>query len=239
MLDYASTLVAVAGVIGLAVMITMFFKLRARQGSSARILDSSGKSSVSQQTGVKADTSEPPPESAQPQSEDLVEKARDELRTLSLQRQITTHAMTAVFEAEAQGKISLVSRDLLVETHKSQLRSLDEQIAEKKKITEVTDLLNERGELVRSFEKRLAEIDERLQQLNAPSELAPPTVSLGNPSQQVANIPDPTITVDDKGDSRETKPKTRIKSLTEERIEAIREEVLKAMERLEQIESEG
>jgi len=239
MLDYASTLVAVAGVIGLAVMITMFFKLRARQGSSARILDSSGKSSVSHQSGVKADTSEPPLESAQPQPEDLVEKARDELRTLSLQRQITTHAMTAVFEAEAQGKISRVSRDLLVETYKSQLRSLDEQIAEKKKITELTDLLNERGELVKSFEKRLAEIDERLQLLNAPSELAPPTVSLGNPSQQVADIPDPTITVDDKGDSQETKPKTRIKSLTEERIEAIREEVLKAMERLEQIESEG
>jgi len=239
MLDYVGILVATLGMIGLAVMITVFFKRRAKLHSTRQTSDDQEKTSVSQQTTVEAKTPEPLLDSAQLRSDDEVEKAREELKALNLQRQITTSALTAIFEAEAQGKISRASRDGLVETYKAQLKALDEQIAERKKITELSDLLSEKEELVKSFEQRLAEIDERLRQLNAPSVLIPSIPPLGNPSQEAVKMENPTTELRGNDSGEERKPKERVKSRTEERIDAIREEVLKALERLEQIESEG
>jgi len=238
MLDYAIIVSVALGVIGLAAMIIVFLKRRARPGSIGKILGDQEEASASGHTAGEEKTG-PQPESVELRSEDEIQKAREELRALNLQRQITTAAMTSIFEAEAQGKISRTSRDRLVEQYKAQLKTLDEQIAERKKTTELSDLLSERQELVKSFEQRLVEIDERLRQLNAPAESVSSTPSLGNQSEDAAQIMNPTTTLEGSNSGEQNKPKERAKSRAEERIDAIREEVLKALERLQQIESEG
>jgi len=239
MLDYAIIVVAALGVISLAAMITLFLKRRARGHSTARNSGDQEKLTVSQHEAPEAQSARPQLESVRFRSEDEIEKAREELRVLNLRRQVTASAMTTIFEVEAQGKISRVSRDRLVEEYKAQLRALDEQIAERRKITELSDLLGERQELVKSFEQRLVEIDERLRQLNARPDSISPTSPLGNLPQEATKMMDPATPLGDINCVEESKPKEKAKSRAEERIDAIREEVLKALERLEQIESEG
>lgn len=172
-------------------------------------------------------------------SPDEIEKAREELNTLSLQRQILSSALTAVFEAEAQGKISRKTRDDLVETYKAQTKALDEQITEKKRITELSDLVNEREELIKNFQQRITEIDGRLQQLNSPPGPVPAIPSVGDITQGTVHAANPPIVSSASDSSEGKKPAERAKSRAEERIDAIREEVLRAIERLEKIESEG
>jgi len=238
MLDYAIIVAAALGAISLAAMITAFLRRRARPGSAGQILGDQEKASISEcVTGEEK--AGPKPESVGLRSEDEIQKAREELRVLNLQRQITASAMTTIFEAEAQGKISRTSRDRLVEQYKAQLKTLDEQIAERKTTTELSDLLSERQELVKSFEQRLIEIDERLRQLNTPTELVSSTPSLGNQSQDAAETLNPTTTLEGSDSNEQSKPKEKAKSRAEERLDTIRQEVLKALERLQQIESEG
>ncbi len=239
MLDYATIIGTALGVIGLAAMITRFLKRRMKGHSTGQNLRDQEKTTASQHTTSEAERIKPQLEAVQLRSEDEIEKAREELKVLNLQRQVTTSAMTTIFEAEAQGKISGVSRDRLVEEFKAQLKALDEQIDERKKITELSDLLSERQELVKSFEQRLIEIDERLCQLNAQADLISSIPPVGNPSQEPAEMMNPTTPLGGSNCVEESKPKEKARSRAEERIDAIREEVLKALERLEQIESEA
>jgi hypothetical protein len=236
MLDYASILLIL--IIGsLAVMITMFLKRRSsRSGSSKESNDHEDPSDL-QQVVDKPRSAESGPASSR--STEEVEKAREELRTLNLRREIVASALTAIFEAEAQGKIGCDSRDSLIETHKAQMRVLDDQIAERKKVTELSDLLNEREELVRSFEQRIEEIDGQLQRLNGSPELRPQIPPIGEMAQEAARMTDVPKTSADANSAEEKRPVERAKGRTEERIDQIREEVLKAIERLEKIESEG
>jgi len=238
MLDYSIMIGMALGAIGLAAMITIFLKRKARPSSAGQIPGDQEKAPVSGHT-VGEEKTGPRHESMELRSEDEIQKAREEIKVLNLQRQITASAMTTIFEAEAQGKISRTSRDRLVEQYKAQLKTLDEQIAERKKTTELSDLVSERQELVKSFEQRLGEIDERLRQLNAPAESVSSTPSLGNQSQCAAQTMNPTTTPEGSNSGEQSKPKERAKSRAEERLDAIREEVLKALERLQQIESEG
>ncbi len=119
------------------------------------------------------------------------------------------------------------------------MRALDEQITEKKRITELSDLMNEREELVKNYQQRITEIDGRLQQLNGSPGSVPTTPSVGDTTQGTVR-PQNSPIVSSAGDSgEEKKPVEKTKNRTGERIDAIREEVLKAIERLEKIESEG
>lgn len=238
MLDYASILLIL--IIGsLAVMITMFLKRRSsRSGSSKESNDHEDPSDL-QQVVDKPRSAESGPASVSSRSTEEVENAREELRTLNLRREIVASALTAIFEAEAQGKIGCDSRDSLIETYKAQMRALDDQIAERKKVTELSDLLNEREELVRSFEQRIAEIDGQLQRLNGSPELRPQIPPIGEMAQEAARMTDVPKTSADADSAEEKRPVERAKGRTEERIDQIREEVLKAIERLEKIESEG
>jgi len=236
--DYTIAVAAALGAIGLAVMITILLKRRARPGSVDQVLGDQEKASVSgrnageEKTGLR-------PESVELRSEDEIQKAREELRVLDLQKQITASAMTTIFEAEAQGKISRTSRDRLVDQYKAQLKTLDEQIAERKTTTELSDLLSERQELVKGFEQRLTEIDERLRQINVQTEMTSSIPQPANPSQDAAQTLNPTATLEGSNSGEQSKPKEKAKSRAEERLDSIREEVLKALERLQQIESEG
>lgn len=231
MLDYAGILVAILAMIGLAAMIMLFLKRKGRQHSTDQTSD--GREKVANSQLMNAEDGR-----VKPHSPGEIDRAKEELRILNIRRQITTSAMTSIFEAEAQGNISLASRNELIETYKAQLKALDEEIAEKRKITELSDLMDERQELVKSFEQRIVEIDERLRELNAHPASTPPIPSLGNPLKDPVKADNSTTTPRGDNSSEEKRRREKVKSRADERLDAIREEVLKALERLQQIESE-
>jgi len=151
-------------------------------------------------------------------SEDEANKARGALKVLLLERQIIGSALTTIFESETKGIISQVERDRLVNKYKVDLQQLEMTIEKCQHIVDLYDLEKSREELLRDFNAKLAEMDGNIMRLKS-----------GNPGPLQISL------VGSSGAQKEEKQATD----AEKRVEQIRNEILKAMDRLEQIESEG
>jgi hypothetical protein len=165
-------------------------------------------------------------------------KARDRLRIASLERDIIGNALTTIYEAEAKGQLSEPERNQLTQRYKNDLKRVDGEIDTNKKVVDLHELESAKEDLLKSFHEKLMEIDLRINQIKPSLTSLPsgedikvkPAPVLSKPETE----PSPAQAVQNK-----EKPKEKPKNKAEERLEAIREEVLKAMERLEQIETEG
>lgn len=153
-------------------------------------------------------------------SEDDVNKAKGALKVLLLERQIIGSALTTIFESETKGIISQTERDRLVEKYKVDLQRLNSSIEEHQRTVDLYDLVKSREELIKDFNTKLAEMDEKMARLRSGKlglfnieQASSAGVSAGQKQEQATDA--------------------------EKRVEQIRDEILKAMDRLEQIESEG
>lgn len=166
-------------------------------------------------------------------SVEAVEKAREALKVLRLERQIIGSAVTTIYESHSKGVISQAERDRMLEKYKVDLKRLEKSIEENQQLVDLHDLEAEREEVIRSFNAKLAEIDTKLKNLrsNPTTQKPDKQPSEGrNGNSQPPNNPSQTSDND---------PVQPAMNDSEKRIEQIREEILKAMDRLEQIETEG
>jgi len=176
------------------------------------------------------------PEIEPPMKESEVARSREVLKVLTLERDIIGTALTTIYESEIQGIITREERDRLLEKYSADLKELESRVSEYQRIVDMFDLLSARKELLRSFQEKLSEIDKKLADLRTGT---PPSPSTTEPEKEQTSTPR------EMAISAQPVPTTKASGLedaktkTEKKIEAIREEVLKAMERLEQIESEG
>ena len=178
-------------------------------------------------------------------------KSRDRLRVASLERDIIGDALTKIYEAEARGQINDVEKGQLLQKYKVDLKRVDGDIDIHKRIVDLHELESAKEDLLKSFYEKLMEIDLRIGQLKPGlesvglrigDELVTKPVPSATESKrdQLVQAPTPTEAVSAQEQPPKEKPvRERPKSKAEERLEAVREEVLKAMERLEQIETEG
>ena len=162
-----------------------------------------------------------PPRNITPtSSEEDIGKSRNALKLLQLERQIIGSALTTIFESETKGIISSTERVRLVDKYKVDLEQLERSIEQHQRIVERYDLENARQELVRDFNLKMSEIDEKIKLLST-GNLTPSPQDNGINSAESSERNDPSPVSD-----------------AEKRVEQIRDEILKAMDRLEQIESE-
>jgi len=165
-------------------------------------------------------------------------RSREILKVLTLEREIIGTALTTIYESEAQGVITRDERDRLLDKYSSDLKELESRISEHQRIVDIYDLESARKELLRSFREKLSEIDKKLTDVRSGTVPRAPPVSevkrdrVVAPSEVPMPLEQPQVSTTGT-EIRDAKTKT------EKKIEAIKEEVLKAMERLEQIESEG
>jgi hypothetical protein len=154
---------------------------------------------------------------------DDVNRAREELKVLKLERQILGSAVTTIYESHSKGVISEAERDRMLEKYKVDLKRLEKGIEENQQIVDLHDLEVEREELIRNFQTKLGEIDAKLKGLKtgAPAPIKTPETTPTDQAQESKSSSNPQTIAD-----------------SEKRIEQIREEILKAMDRLEQIETE-
>jgi len=165
-------------------------------------------------------------------------KARDRLRLASLERDIIGNALTTIYEAEAKGQLSETERNQLTQRYKNDLKRVNGEIDTNKKVVNLHELESAKEDLLKSFHEKLMEIDLRINQIKPSLSNLPSAeeiiVKTASASPKLDPEPGPAQPTQNK-----EKPKEKPKNKAEERLEAIREEVLKAMERLEQIETEG
>jgi hypothetical protein len=164
-----------------------------------------------------------------------VSRSRDRLRLASLERDIIGDALTKIYEAETRGQINDNEKNQLLQRYKTDLKRVDGEIDTHKRTVDLYELESAKEDLLKSFQEKLLEIDLKINQIR-PTVIttSEPTPKPTEPTKTETS-PTPSPTNPPKERSAKEKPKNK----AEERLETIREEVLKAMERLEQIETEG
>src|SRR5256885_2151838 len=162
-------------------------------------------------------------------------KARDRLRLASLERDIIGDALTKIYEAEAKGQINEPEKNQLLQRYKTDLKRVDGEIDTHKRTVDLYELESAKDELLKSFQEKMLEIDLKISQIRPTVTATSETITKSPEPPKTETSPTPLVTNPPK--ERQTKGKPKNKA--EERLETIREEVLKAMERLEQIETEG
>jgi len=164
-----------------------------------------------------------------------VSRSRDKLRLASLERDIIGDALTKIYEAETKGQINDNEKNQLLQRYKTDLKRVDGEIDTHKKTVDLYDLESAKEDLLKSFHEKMLEIDLKISQIRPAVRTTPETTSQPPEPPKTESSPTPPTT----NPPKERPPKEKPKNKAEERLETIREEVLKAMERLEQIETEG
>src|SRR6266516_3877381 len=165
-----------------------------------------------------------------------VSRARDRLRLASLERDIIGDALTKIYEAEAKGQINESEKNQLLQRYKTDLKRVDGEIDIHKKTVDLFELESAKEDLLKSFHEKMLEIDLKISQIGPSVAIATETKTSETPvAQKTETTHSPTAASPTKERPAKEKPRNK----AEERLETIREEVLKAMERLEQIETEG
>jgi hypothetical protein len=168
-------------------------------------------------------------------------RAKDELRILDLERGILSDAIRRLYEAHAEGKISEEERERLGETYKSRMMTVKDAISKDESVVALHELEAMQEDLVKLFSERFDELNSKIGELRSKVEVLP-----------IKEIPVPIVeeqpaeTVEEKSEvgekarkkRRQQAPKQSPKTEAERRIEEIRSEVEKVLDRLGQMELE-
>ncbi len=156
-----------------------------------------------------------------------LEETKNELRTLRIERDIVSYALTRLFEAEAQGKITQEERDRLLSKYKDDMKRLEKDLEEKELVVNLHELEGMQSNLLEMFQKRFDEISNRIEEIR--SELGIEMETIDEISPRTEEKEEETIPPES-GPTVEAPP--------EDKIRKIREEVMRDLEKLEQMEVE-
>jgi len=165
---------------------------------------------------------------------DDAKKAQDELRMLDLEREILSYAIQRLYEAQAEGKISEEERERLALGYKERMLKIKDTISRKESVVALHELETMQEDLVKLFSERFDEVNTKIEDLRSRLEFKP-VMEVPIPS------PAPPSAEPEKERRRARKPPPPVpkKTEAEKRIEEIRAEVEKVLERLGQIEVEA
>jgi hypothetical protein len=177
---------------------------------------------------------------------DDLEKSRREMRTLLLERDLLSAALTKVYEAENEGKITREEREMIAKRYSSQIHDLETKLRDKELVVEVGELESLRDELVTLFKEKIQNIESRLDQakerLPTMSQQETKGMDASMAASTRAKAAASSVTTQSAQDESleravERKTPKRDDTEGERRVRAIRDEVMEALERLEQIDS--
>ncbi|MEM2439665.1 MAG: hypothetical protein QW493_00410 [Candidatus Bathyarchaeia archaeon] len=170
-------------------------------------------------------------------------RAKEELRILDLEREILSDAIRKLYEAHAGGKITEEERDRLAQTYKDRMMIIKEAIAKDESIVALHELEAMQEDLVKLFSERFDEISAKIEELRAKVEAKPikeVAIPTAKPAKTVEAEVEKPEEVEEKAKKKRKPPAARPppRSEAERRIEEIRAEVEKVLERLGQMEIE-
>jgi hypothetical protein len=165
-----------------------------------------------------------------------IEKIKSELRRMDIEKEITGYALTRLYEVESEGKITEKDRVFLLDRYSGEMQRLDKEIEKKNVIVKLHDLEETKASLINMIHTKLDEVNKNIDSLK--NSLGIKIVEQAQSKiEPLTPVEIPTAKVK-KEEEKVNQQKPRMKSKAEEKIEAIQEEVLKVLERLEQIETE-
>ncbi|MGD0994251.1 MAG: hypothetical protein ABR909_01855 [Candidatus Bathyarchaeia archaeon] len=174
--------------------------------------------------------------------------AKDELRMLDLEREILSDALRHLYEAQAEGKISEQEREKLAGTYKARMMSIKESISKDETIVALHDLEGMQEDLMKLFSERFGELTSKVEELRTKIDVKPITeIPVKLPTQMSAPQMEKMEDEEEEEAGEEKQKKKRkppeekpdAKTEAEKRIESIRSEVEKVLDKLGQMEIES
>ena len=169
--------------------------------------------------------------------------AKEELRILDLEREILSDAIRRLYEAHAEGKITEEERERLAQTYKSRMMTVKDAISKDESVVALHELEGMQQDLMKLFSERFDELSSKIEELRAKTEvktikeitIAPKTLTTKTPSEEEK----PGEEEKSKRKKRQAPAKPSPRTEAERRIEEIRAEVEKVLDKLGQMEIES
>ena len=167
--------------------------------------------------------------------------AREQLRILDLEREILSDAIRRLYEAHAEGKITEEERERLAQTYKSRMITVKDAISKDESLVALHELEAMQEDLIKLFSERFDELSTKTEELRSKVE-AKTIKEITIPTTKTP--PTPKLEEKPEGEEKEKKKrkpppaKPSPRTEAEKRIEEIRAEVEKVLERLGQMEIE-
>ena len=159
-----------------------------------------------------------------------LERSRRDMRTIMVERDLLSSAMMKLYEAESEGRITREERETISKRYSDQIKDLQSKLKDVELVVEVGELEGLRGELVSLFESKIRNIETRLdaaKQMLGPAAPQPPKKDAPSKTERETDL--------EKVVERRAKPEM---SESEKRVKVIRDEVMDALTKLEQIDIE-
>ena len=175
-----------------------------------------------------------------------VERARSDVRTLTLKRELLTMVLKRLFEAEDDGEITREERLRLSRDYEAEMKRLSEGLKQAELIVTLNELESIRDEILKKFEATLNQTQTRIDsilkelKIEAPKE-SPPRVPRRREKQEEAEEPEDEEAEEveeEEDEEEEPRRRRRRRPEVDERLEQLRQEVLKELEELERLEIE-
>jgi hypothetical protein len=182
----------------------------------------------------------------------MASSAKDELRILDLEREILGDAIRRLYEAHAEGKITEQEREKLAATYKMRMNTIKESISKDESIVALHELEGMQEDLMKLFSERFGELTSKVEELRTKIDVKPiREIPIRLPPKNVPEMEDAeeeeepetgeTQTSEEKPKKKRKPPEEKpdAKTEAEKRIESIRSEVEKVLDKLGQMEIES
>jgi hypothetical protein len=170
-------------------------------------------------------------------------QAKDELRILDLEREILSDAIRRLYEAHAEGKISEQERERLASSYKRRMMAVKESMAKDETIVALHELEGMQEDLMKLFSERFGDLSSKVEELRSKIDVQPvkeiPVKMPKTPLlEELEEAGEEEVTAKPKR-KKKAPAKPSPKSEAEKRIEEIRSEVEKVLDKLGQMEIES
>ena len=167
-----------------------------------------------------------------------VEQARVQIRTLTLQQEILSMVMKRLFEAEDNGEINRDERERLSKNYEGEMQQVTETLNKAELIVSLNELEEIRTNIIEQFQQTLTDtqgkIDLIIKELNIRQpEPEPPKPKPRRPRPQPQD--DTEEELEDEDEETESRRK---RDTVEDRLDKLKQDVLKELEELERLELE-
>jgi hypothetical protein len=169
-------------------------------------------------------------------------RAKEELRILDLEREILSDAIRRLYEAHAEGKISEEERERLAQTYKSRMMTVKDAISKDESVVALHELEGMQQDLMKLFSERFDELSSKIEELRTKTEIKPIkeiTIAPKEVEAETSEAEEKPAEGEKAKRKRRQPAKPSPRTEAEKRIEEIRAEVEKVLDRLGQMEIEG
>lgn len=162
-----------------------------------------------------------------------VERARSDLRTLTLQRELLSMVLKRLFEAEDEGEITREERLRLSRGYEADMKRLSGELKRAELMVTLNELESIRDEVLKKFEATLNETQARIDTILKELKLEEPKKTPARAPRR--RKPEK----EEEPEEEKPQPPRRRRSEVDEKLEQLRREVLKELEELEKLEIEA